>query len=250
MVSTEPTRAVYVAATEAESEGRVQQTGISADARSDQETEARNDTGTEEDKTTYSLTSTSQVTAILNKDVTLETEEEQPECKLRMRKRKRAFRAGDNFKLWRPHSGRTSPDGEVHAITHATTMSIHARRHECTHGDFRNGSYTLNGYDNNCEQVVQSTPHSFHQLTINEETRQSDPRNVSIVSTTAAALDRTELVTFTSGTTDMNAFRQHYKRARAEDNTQVQDPPAKRVRGTTEGSTPARMEGAGAARIT
>ena len=129
-------------------------------------------------------------------------------------------------------------------------MSIHARRHDCTHGDFRNGSYTLNGYDNNCEQVVQSTPHTFHQLTINEETRQPDPRNVSIVSTTAAALDRTELVTFTSGTTDMNAFRQHYKRARAEDNTQVQDPPAKRVRGTTVGRTTARMEGAGAARIT
>ena len=164
----------------------------------------------------------------------METEEE-PKGMIRMRKRKRPYRAGDNFKLWRPHPGRTSLDGDVHTITQATTMSTHARRHECTHGDFRNGSYTHSGYDNNCDQVVQSTPHSFHQLMVNEETRQPDTRNVSIVSTTAAALDRIELVTSTSGTTDKNAFRQHHKRARAEDSTQVQDPPAKRVRGTTEG---------------
>ena len=103
-------------------------------------------------------------------------------------------------------------------------------RHECTHGDFRIGSYTHSGYDTNCDQVEQPSPHSFHHLMVNEETRQSDPRNVSEVNTSAAALDRTELVTFTSGTTDKDAFRQQLKRARAEDSNRLQGSSAKRAR--------------------
>jgi len=65
---------------------------------------------------------------------------------------------------------------------------------------------------------------------VNEETRQPDPRNVSERNTSAAALDRIELVTFTSGTTDKDAFRQQPKRARAEDSNRLQDPSAKRAR--------------------
>jgi hypothetical protein len=164
------------------------------------------------------------------KDIKVLTDEERHIDKGRTLKRKRPYRAGDNFKLWRPISERTNPDGEVHTITSTATMSTHAMRHDCTHGDFRIGSYTHSGYDTNCDQEEQPSPHSFHQLMVNEETRQPDPRNVSERNTSAAALDRIELVTFTSGTTDKDAFRQQLKRARAEDSNRLQDPSAKRAR--------------------